>query len=120
VMLAALALGVEHPLARAAFVVAALAAIALGVLLRDRLWLEDQLITATSVAVVRREGAFAEIPFDRVQAIALRGGGIAFIRDDGRELAFARNPHRRRMEPILQEAVPDAQWLDQVPIACDT
>ena len=118
--LGALAFGAQSPWARAGFLVLAALALALGILGRRRYWLEDQLVTATSVAVVRRDGTSAEIPFERIDRIALRGGGMAFVRDDGRELAFARNPHRKRLERLLGEIVPAAQWVDEVPIACDT
>ena len=120
VMLGVLALGVQNPYARVALGLAAVAALGLGLLGRDRFWLEDQLVTDDAVAVVRHDGAEAAIPFDRIARIAWRGTGIAFVRDDGRELAFSRNPHRKRLERILRERVPSAQWVDEVPLACDT
>lgn len=120
VMFAVLAVGVGDPLARGALGMAAAAALALGVLGWRRLWVEEQLITSTSVRVVRPDGSAGEIPLERIERIALRGGGIAFIRDDGRELPFARNPHRKRLQAILRESAPSATWVDEVPIACDT
>ena len=120
VMLGVLALGVQNPIARAGLGLAAVVALALGWIGRERFWLEDQLVTDDAVAVVRHDGAEAAIPFDRIARIAWRGTGIAFVRDDGRELAFARNPHRKRLERILRERAPSAQWVDEVPIACDT
>ena len=120
VMLGVLALGVQNPYARIALGLAALAALAVAWIVRERLWLEDQIVTDDAVAVVRHDGAEAAIPFDRIDRIAWRGTGIAFVRDDGRELAFARNPHRKRLERILRERAPSAQWVDEVPLACDT
>jgi ribosomal protein L24E len=120
VMLGVLSFGVQNPYARAALILAGLVALALGWLGRERLWVEDQLVTDEAVAVVRQDGSMGEIPFDRIARIAWRGTGLAFVRDDGRELAFARNPHRKRLERILRERAPSAQWVDEVPIACDT
>ena len=119
-MLAVLSLGVQHPIARAVLVIAAGAALVLGWLGRERYWVEDQLVTDGTVAVVRQDGSMAEIPFERIARITWRGTGFTFVRDDGGELAFARNPHRKRLERILRERVPAAQWVEDVPIACDT
>lgn len=120
VMLGVLALGVDNPYARAALGLGAIVALGLGWLGRERLWIEDQVVTAATVAVVRSDGSSAEIPFERIARIAWRGSAIAFVRDDGQELRFARNPHRRRLRRILDERVPSAGWVDEVPIACDT
>lgn len=119
-ILALLAFGVDNPVARAALLLAAAAVLGLGLLGRRRLWVEDQIVTATAVVVVRPDGSMGEIPVERIERIALRGGGVAFVRDDGRELPFARNPHRKRLEAIMRDVAPTAQWVDEVPIACDT
>ena len=116
----AIALSVQHPLGRAALLLAAAGLVAFGILGRRRWWLEDQLLTRTAAVIVRQDGVTAEIPYDRVDQIVRRRGGIDFVRDDGRRLVFARNPHLKRMRRVLAERLPEAQWVDDVDPACDT
>ena len=99
---------------------AAVALAVLGVLGRQRLWLEDQILTTTAAIVVRRDGRSVEVPYDRIACLVRRRGGIVLVRDDGARLAFDYNPHLRRMRPILDERAPAAQWDEEIPIACNT
>jgi ribosomal protein L24E len=120
VFVGAIALSLRHPFAIAALLAAALGLVALGVAVRRRYWLEDQLLTRTAAVVVRQDGTTAEVPYARIDRIVRRSSGIAFVRDDGRRLLFDRNPHLKRMRAVLAERLPDAQWVDDVELACDT
>lgn len=105
---------------QAVVVIAALAMLALGWLGRERLWIEDQLITPTSAVIVHADGARYELGFDEMSRVAERRNGIAFIREDGAELRFNRNPHVKRVKRVLADAAPQLSWVDEVDPACDT
>ena len=51
---------------------------------------------------------------------AERRNGIAFIRDDGAQLAFNRNPHVKKVRRAVAQAAPGLDWVDEVDPACDT
>jgi hypothetical protein len=101
-------------------VLAALALIALGWLGRERLWIEDQLITPTSAVIVHPDGDTFSLDFNSMARVAERRNAIAFIRDDGAELQFNRNPHVKKIKRVLAEAAPGLSWVDEVDLACDT
>ena len=101
-------------------VLAAVALVALGWLGRERLWIEDQLITPTSAVIVHADGARFELDFDEMARVAERRNAIAFIREDGAELRFNRNPHVKRIKRVLAEAAPQLSWVNEVDPACDT
>jgi len=105
---------------QAVVVLAALALLALGWLGRERLWIEDQLITPTSAVIVHADGARYELAFDEMARVAERRNAIAFIRDDGAELRFNRNPHVKKIKRVLAEAAPQLSWVNEVDPACDT
>jgi hypothetical protein len=107
-------------LLQVAIVVAALALVGLGWLGRERLWIEDQLITPTSAVIVHADGAMFELAFDEMDRVAERRNAIAFIREDGAELRFNRNPHVKRVKRVLADAAPQLSWVDEVDPACDT
>jgi hypothetical protein len=105
---------------QAVVVLAALALLALGWLGRERLWIEDQLITPTSAVIVHADGARYELEFDEMAHVAERRNAIAFIREDGAELRFNRNPHVKKIKRVLAEAAPQLSWVNEVDPACDT
>jgi hypothetical protein len=105
---------------QAVAVLAALALIALGWLGRERLWIEDQLITPTSAVIVHPDGDTFSLDFNSMARVAERRNAIAFIRDDGAELQFNRNPHVKKIKRVLAEAAPGLSWVDEVDLACDT
>lgn len=110
----------QAPLAQVGCALAAAVLVVLGVLGRRRFWLEDQILARDAALVVRADGVSAEVPYARVARVIRRRSGIVLVRDDGARLVFDRNPHLRRMRPILAERLPDAQWDEEIAIACDT
>lgn len=107
-------------LLQAALVLAAIGVLGLGWLGRRRLWVEDQLLTPTSAVVVHADGATFEVPFDEVARVAARSNAVAFVRTDGAELRFNRNPHAKRIRRVLSQVAPDLAWVDEIDPACDT
>ena len=105
---------------QAVLLLAAVGAVALGWLGRERLWIEDQLITETSAVIVHADGAMFELGIDDIARVAERRNAIAFIRADGAELRFNRNPHVKRVKHVLLAVAPELDWVDEVDLACDT
>jgi hypothetical protein len=96
------------------------AAVALGWLGRRRLWIEDQVIDADRVALIRRDGSGAEIPLERVARVEASATGVRFTRDDGAVLDFGRSPHGRRILALMAEIRPEAERAERIDPACDT
>ena len=105
---------------QAVLVLAALVALGLGWLGRERLWIEDQLITRTAAVIVHADGATFSLDFDDMARVAERRNAVAFIRADGAELRFNRNPHVKKIKRALAEVAPELTWVDEVDPACDT
>lgn len=105
-----------------AVVLVALAPVAvlLGWLGRRRLWIEDQVIDAERVAVIRRDGSGAEIPLGRLVHVESSAAGVRFTRDDGAVLDFGRTPHGRRILALMAEIRPEAERAERIDPACDT
>ena len=95
-------------------------AVVLGWLGRRRLWIEDQVIDDARVAVVRRDGAGAEIPLERVVRVESGPGGVRFTRDDGAMLEFGRSPHGRRILALMERLRPEAERAERIDPACYT
>lgn len=114
------AFAISSLLLQAVAILGALALLALGLLGRERLWIEDQLITDTSAVIVHADGAMFELRFDEISRVAERRNAIAFIRPDGAELRFNRNPHVKKVKRVLQDVAPELTWVDEVDLACDT
>ena len=95
-------------------------AVLLGWLGRRRLWIEDQVIDAERVALIRRDGSGAEIPLGRVVRVESSATGVRFTRDDGAVLDFGRSPHGRRILALMAEIRPEAERAERIDPACDT
>jgi hypothetical protein len=113
-------LDASTPLWRIVLALGAVAAVALGVLGRQRLVVEDQLVTDAAVAVTRPDGTYVEIPFAQLMRVATKRNGMVFTREDGAVLAFNRSPHAHRVRGLLAAAAPSVEWVDEVDPACDT
>lgn len=105
---------------QASLVLAAFAMLGLGLLGRQRLWIEDQILTGTEAVIVHPDGGRYALAFDDMLRVAERRNAIAFIRDDGAELRFNRNPHVKQIKRVLFDAAPRLAWVDEVDPACDT
>ena len=105
---------------QAVLVLAALGALGLGVLGRERMWIEDQIITSTEAVIEHPDGGRYALAFDDMLRAAERRNGIAFTRHDGAQLAFNRNPHVKKIRRAVAQAAPDLDWVDEVDPACDT
>jgi hypothetical protein len=114
------AFAASNPLVQVALVLAAVAAVALGWLGRERLWVEDQLITETAAVIVHADGARYDLAFADVARVAARRDTIAFVRGDGAELRFNRNPHAKKVRLAVNAVAPTLDWVDEVDPACDT
>lgn len=105
---------------QAGVVLLAAVVLGLGWLGRERLWIEDQLLTDSSAVIVHADGALFELAYADMVRAAERRNAIAFVRADGAELRFNRNPHVKRVKRILAEVAPEIDWVDEVDLACDT
>jgi hypothetical protein len=113
-------LDASTPLWRIALGLGAVGVVALGVLGRQRLVVEDQLVTDEAVAVTRPDGTYVEIPFAQLTRAATKRNGVVFTRRDGAVLAFNRSPHAQRLRALLAAVAPSVEWVDEVDPACDT
>lgn len=114
------ALAASNPWVQAGLFLLAVVVAGLGWLGRERLWIEDQLITRTAAVIVHADGATFSLDFDDMARVAERRNAVAFIRADGAELRFNRNPHVKKMKRALAEVAPELTWVDEVDPACDT
>ena len=105
---------------QAGLIVLAIVVLGLGWLGRERLWIEDQLLTESSAVIVHADGALFELPYADIARAAERRNAIAFVRADGAELRFNRNPHVKKVMRVLADVAPDIDWVDEVDLACDT